>query len=76
MLDYLDSMCLRAKIRFMAFVDGFKRDEMGVSAFVATVLLIVIVVALAAIFWDKIKDWMEHALDNVFGDADKIAETN
>ena len=45
MLDYLDSMCLRAKIRFLGFVNELRTGEAGVSAFVATVLLMVIVLS-------------------------------
>lgn len=72
MLDYLDRMCLRAKIRLMGFADSLKRDETGVSALVATVLLLVIVVALAAVFWDAINEWFTATIEKIFGDASGI----
>lgn len=75
MFDYLDSVCLRAKIRLMGFVENFKRDEAGVSALVATVLLLVIVVALAAVFWDAINEWFTHTIESIFGDAEKIGKS-
>jgi hypothetical protein len=72
MLDYLDSMCLRAKIRFLGFVNELRTGEAGVSAFVATVLLMVIVVSLATIFWESISKWFTDMLEKIFGNAGGI----
>ena len=54
MLNTLDRFYIGAKIRMAEFADQFKKDETGVSSIVATVLLILIVVLLAAVFRDKI----------------------
>ena len=72
MLDYLDNVCLRAKIRFMSFINELRTNETGVSAFVATVLLMVIVVTLTAIFWDRISLWFNGILEDIFGKMDGI----
>lgn len=55
MLNTLDKLYIGAKIRMNNFVDEFKKDQTGVSSIVATVLLILIVVLLASLFWDKLK---------------------
>lgn len=57
MLSFLDDIYIGTKIRITNFVNELRNDETGVSNFVATILLIVIVVALCALFWSLIKDW-------------------
>lgn len=76
MLMLLDSVYLNAKSRFTNFVENFKKDEMGVSAIVATVLLILIVVLLAALFWEKIYGWFDSTWKNIIGEANKIGTKN
>ncbi len=44
MLNTLDRLYIGAQIRKRNFIENFKNDESGVSNFVATVLLILIVV--------------------------------
>jgi flagellin-like protein len=65
-------MYIGAKIRFSNFVDNLKKDETGVSSIVATVLLILIVVLLAAVFWEKISGWFETMWTKITGQADTI----
>jgi flagellin-like protein len=65
-------MYIGAKIRFSNFVDNLKKDETGVSSIVATVLLILIVVLLAAVFWDNISQWFTDTWDKITGQADTI----
>ena len=65
MLKTLDRFYIGAKIRMANFADQFKKDETGVSSIVATVLLILIVVLLAALFWDKISQWFNDTWDNL-----------
>lgn len=59
MFEKLDYLYLSAQTRIRNFFNDLKNDESGVSSIVATVLLILIVVMLAAIFWDKIQEWFE-----------------
>lgn len=72
MLSYLDNLYIKAAIKTRNFIDSFKEDERGVSAFVATVLLILIVVALTAIFWQYISGWFEATWQKITGKADTI----
>ena len=72
MLKTLDRFYIGAKIRMANFADQFKKDETGVSSIVATVLLILIVVLLAALFWDKISQWFNDTWENILGQSDTI----
>ena len=53
-------------------IGKFKKDETGVSSIVATVLLILIVVLLAALFWDKISQWFNDTWEKILGQSDTI----
>ena len=72
MLKTLDRFYIDAKIRMANFADQFKKDETGVSSIVATVLLILIVVLLAALFWDKISQWFNDTWEKILGQSDTI----
>lgn len=72
MLNTLDRFYIGAKIRMAKFADQFKKDETGVSSIVATVLLILIVVLLAALFWDKISQWFTDTWDKILGKSETI----
>lgn len=68
----IGSFYIGAKIRMANFADQFKKDETGVSSIVATVLLILIVVLLAALFWDKISQWFNDTWEKILGQSDTI----
>ncbi len=72
MLEFLDSMYFNMKFRAESFLNGLKEDESGVSAFVATILLILVVVLLCALFWEYISEWFENTWKSITGEADKI----
>lgn len=72
MLKTLDRFYIGAKIRMANFADQFKKDETGVSSIVATVLLILIVVLLVALFWDKISQWFNDTWEKILGQSDTI----
>lgn len=59
--------------RVNRFVNSFKEDERGVSSFVATILLILIVVLLCAIFWEYISQWFETMWNKITGNANRIS---
>lgn len=69
MFDIVDNMYIGAKIRMDKFISEFKKEERGVSNFVATIILILIVVLLCALFYDKIKEWFETLWARITGDA-------
>ncbi len=73
MMQFFDNVIIGLKCRTAKAVERFE-DESGVSSFVATILLIVIVVAITAIFWDKIQVWFDETWKKITGDADKIGK--
>jgi len=75
MLAFLDRMYVGARIRIANFVDEFRRDETGVSAIVATVLLILMVVLLAAVFWETIRDWFTGVMEQFERETGRIQMT-
>ena len=68
----LDRLYIGGKTRMAQFINGLKRDESGVSSIVATVLLILIVVLLAAIFWENISTWFTETWEKITGKAATI----
>lgn len=74
MINWLDNKYLMMKGRMKKFADEFLKGEMGVAPFVATILLILIVVLLCAIFWEYISGWFEDMWTKITGSADKISE--
>lgn len=73
MMQFLDNLMIGFKCRAVKAAERFE-EESGVSSFVATILLIVIVVALTAIFWENIKGWFETTWSSITGDAEKIGK--
>ncbi|MCM1543536.1 MAG: hypothetical protein NC121_20105, partial [Blautia sp.] len=51
MLNKLDRLYIGAQIRKRNFLENFEKDESGVSTFVATVLLILMVVLIGGAVW-------------------------
>lgn len=72
MLNALDSFIICTRFKMKNFVEDFKKGEMGVSAFVATILLILIVVLLCALFWDKISEWFNTTWEKIMGSSNTI----
>ncbi len=64
-MNWIDTKYLNMKIRMQKFVDEFLNGEQGVSAFIATIMLLVIVVILCGIFFDKIKLWFNNTWDKI-----------
>ena len=72
MLEFLDSLYFNMKFRAESFLNSLKEDESGVSAFVATILLILVVVILCAMFWKNISEWFNDTWASITGEAEKI----
>lgn len=64
MLKALDYGYIRTKIWLSNLKDDFTSDERGVSGIVATVILVLLAVLLAAIFWEKVRDFVKETLWN------------
>lgn len=62
MLERLDYGYIRIKNWLSDFIEEFTSDERGVSGIVATVILVLLAVLLAGIFWDKIKTFVTDTL--------------
>lgn len=72
MLNALDSLIISTKFRVANFIEDFRKEERGVAPFVATILLIVIVVSLCAMFWTNISSWFTTMWAKITGDAGAI----
>ena len=75
MIQFLDDMIIGFKCRAVKAAERFE-EESGVSSFVATILLIVIVVALTAIFWKYISQWFEDTWQSITGKASEVGATS
>lgn len=62
MLERLDYGYIRIKNWLSDFAEEFMSDERGVSGIVATVILVLLAVLLAGIFWDQIKTFVQENL--------------
>lgn len=70
--SWIDDKYIGLKIRIQKFAEEFVKEEQGVSAFIATVLLILIVVLLCAILWKYISDWFEKLWGSITKAGDTI----
>lgn len=74
-MNVLDKCYIRSKNWIWKEKNSFLSDERGVSGIVASIILVVVAVALAVIFWDKIKgvsDTLWKKVDTNVTDVDKI----
>ena len=73
-MQYLDRMYIAASIKAAAFRDkmiagikDFYDSEDGVSNVVATIIILLIVVILIGVFWDRLSEWISGIMDQIFG---------
>lgn len=69
MLERLDYGYIRIKNWLSAFAEELMSDERGVSGIVATVILVLLAVLLAGIFWDKIKLFVDGLWGQITGNT-------
>jgi FlaG/FlaF family flagellin (archaellin) len=74
MVQSLDDLLIGLKLKIVKAGEKF-RDESGVAAFVATILLIVIVVALCALFWTNISTWFSEQWTKITESAAPIGNS-
>lgn len=65
MLNTLDRLYIGAQIRKRAFIENFKDDESGVSNFVATVLLILMVVLIGGAVWGFLSGYFTELFKSI-----------
>ena len=69
-MNLLTRAYISMKTRALKFKEDLKSDELGVSAIVATILILLIVVLMAAVFWDTISKWFSDTMKKIFDTAD------
>lgn len=67
MFKAIDKAVIAAANRISRKAEAFGKDERGVSNIVATVILILIVVTLAAIFWKNLSSWFNTLWSQITG---------
>lgn len=64
----IDRLCIGAQLRVRRFIQEMK-EESGVSGIVAAVILVLLAVLLASIFWENLKQLFQNLWDNVTKNA-------
>lgn len=72
MLGVIDSFVISVKNKIFCAYTAIKEDEKGVSNIVATVILILIVVLLAGIFWKQLSAWFQELWARITKGAEEI----
>lgn len=50
-----------------AFLESLRDDERGVAPIVATILILLIVILMVAVFYEKISEYFSDLMDKIFG---------
>ena len=64
---YMQGLLLAAKGRDEA--KDFLASQDGVSNVVATIIILLIVVLLIGVFWDRLQEWLSGIMDQIFGSS-------
>lgn len=65
----LDNMIIAGRCRMTKAKENFKEfwsSEKGVSNVVATIIILLIVVLIIGVFWDKLKVWLDGMMAQIF----------
>lgn len=65
MFELIDLFVMAQAVKLQGDLKAFKEEERGASDMVAVMVLIVIIIALAALFNQKLKDIVTSILDNL-----------
>lgn len=68
-MNYFDKACISTSIwmtRAKDRVSDFLKSQDGVSNVVATIVILLIVVLLIGVFWDRLKEWVGGIMDQIF----------
>ena len=68
-MNTLDKLYLGAQLRASIMkekVKNFMSEQSGVSNVVSTIILLLIVVLIIGIFWDKLQEWLKGMMDTIF----------
>lgn len=64
----IDRLCIGAQLRVRRFIQEMK-EESGVSGIVAAVILVLLAVLLASMFWDSLKQLVHNLWISVTNNA-------
>ena len=67
MFELIDLYFITQTMKLNGAVEAFKKEERGASDMVAVMVLIVIIIALATLFHDRLKDIVGQILDKLSG---------
>ena len=67
MFELIDLFFITQTMKLNGAVEAFKKEECGASDMVAVMVLIVIIIALATLFHDRLKDIVGQILDKLSG---------
>lgn len=65
-LDCLYISMQNKMARAKARVKNFLASQKGVSNVVATIIILLIVVLLIVVFWERLKEWVDAMMDQIF----------
>ena len=68
-MSTLDNMIIAGRCRMAKAKENFKEfwsSEKGVSNVVATIIILLIVVLIIGVFWDKLKVWLDGMMAQIF----------
>lgn len=67
MFELIDLFFITQTMKLNGAIEAFKKEERGASDMVAVMVLIVIIIALATLFHDRLKDIVGQILDKLSG---------
>ena len=67
MFELIDLFFMTQTIKLTEAIEAFKKEERGASDMVAVMVLIVIIIALATLFHDRIREIVGQILDSLSG---------
>ena len=75
-MSTLDNMIIAGRCRMAKAKENFKEfwsSEKGVSNVVATIILLLIVVLIIGVFWNRLKEWLNTMMDSIFNGTEPKA---
>ena len=67
MFELIDLFFMTQTIKLTGAIEPFKKEERGASDMVAVMVLIVIIIALATLFHDRLREIVGQILDSLSG---------
>lgn len=72
MFNFLDMQMIKLQTKMRNFAEDFKKEERGASDIVAILLIILVVVAIAFVFKEQLKQLVEKVFSSVSGEVDNV----